>query len=164
MFVIPEERGPGWALCWTGTAVLCEPMSTDVLAVWVFTRKKAPGKRLLCPKSWPFPPVTAMSQHTLVRWMIQTCPDLLVSGKLPGTALLEELSHGATRVGGTKPAEPALTALRSSPAAFPVAQGWGDCESRWSEECQVSPPALSLLSLAARPSLEKMSQEVVAMD
>lgn len=52
--------------------------------------------------------------------------------------------------------------LCSAPA-FPVAEGWGDWESRRSEECRVSPPALSLLSLASHPSLERMSQGVGAM-
>lgn len=95
--------------------------------------------------------------------MGQTCPDPPVPGEPPGMVLLEEFPNGATRVGGTKPAEPALAVLRSSPAAINVAKGWGDWESRRSEECRVSSPALDLLSLASRPSLEKMSQEVGAM-
>jgi len=52
--------------------------------------------------------------------------------------------------------------LRSA-LAFPVAEGWGDWESRWSEKCRVSSPALNLLSLAPLPSLEKVSQEAGAM-
>ncbi|KAJ7414250.1 hypothetical protein WISP_85131 [Willisornis vidua] len=104
-----------------------------------------------------------MSQNTLVCWMRQTCSDPPVPGELLGMALLEELPHGATRVGGTKPAEPALAVLHSSPVAFPIAKGWSDWESHLSEKCQVSSPALNLLSLASCPSLEKMSQEVEAM-
>lgn len=75
--------------------------------------------------------------------MIQTCPDPLVPGTLPGTALLEELSRGATRLGGTKPAEPALlTVPRSSPELSLVPKAVGtDGESRRSRECRVSPPA-----------------------
>lgn len=92
--------------------------------------------------------------------MGQTCPDPPVPGELLGMALMEEFPHGATRTGGTKPAEPAFAVLCSSPAAFPVAEGWGDWESRWSEERQVSSPALNLLSLASCPGLEKMSQEI----
>lgn len=88
--------------------------------------------------------------------MGQTCPDPPVPGELPGMALPEELPHGATRVGGTKPADPALAVLHSSPAAFPVAEGWGDWESHRSEECQVSSPTLNLLSLASHtPRLGK---------
>lgn len=80
--------------------------------------------------------------------MGQTCPDPPVPGELRGMTLPEELCHGATRVGGTKPAEPALAVLRSSLAVFPIAEGWGDWESRWSEEHQVSSPTFNLLSLA----------------
>lgn len=47
MFVIPEERGPRWALCWPSTPVLCEPCP---LMSWLSGSKK----RLLCPRSWQF--------------------------------------------------------------------------------------------------------------
>lgn len=55
--------------------------------------------------------------------MGQTCPDLTVPGELPGMVLPEKLRHGATRFGGTKPGDPALAVLRSSPTSFPVEEG-----------------------------------------
>lgn len=89
-------------------------------------------------------------------------PDPLVPGKLPGMALLEELSRGATQLGGTKPAQPALmTVPHSSPAAFPVAKGCGDWESCRSQECHLPH---SPVPLASRPTLAKMSQGLVAID
>lgn len=101
-----------------------------------------------------------MSQHSVPD--DPNLPDPLVPGKLPGTVLLEELSRGATRLGGTKPAQPALmTVPRSSPAAFPVAKGCGDWESRRSQECHLPH---SPVPLASRPTLAKMSQGLVAID
>lgn len=137
-----------------GLAHLC-CMSPCPLMSWL--SGFSPEKRFLCPKSWGlFPPLTAMSQHTLVFWMVQTCPDPLVPGELLGTVLLQELSRGATRVGGTKPAEPALAVLCSSPAAFPAAQGWGHRSVR----CHLPPSACHAWH---SPSWENMSQGLVAM-
>lgn len=73
--------------------------------------------------------------------MGQTFPDPMVPGELLGMALLEVLPHGATWVGGTKPAEPALSMLCSSLTAFStVKAGVAGSPARASVRCHFPHP------------------------